>query len=243
MEISVVIPSYNEEENIQRTVERCVRSLRALFDRFEIIIVDDKSTDNTGKIADDLSNRHPEVRAIHNEYNLRQGASLVHGFKQARLSLVTHNAMDYPFNLDDLPKMLALMERADIVVGARRNRPEFSWYRWFLSAVNLLLLRNFFDLRLRDYNFVQIYKREVLEAINFEETSTGFLVPSILFQAHRLGYRIEEIVIDCLPRERGEAKSGRPRVLLETLWDMFRFWVRQKLNTKRRSVSSLKRAE
>jgi glycosyltransferase involved in cell wall biosynthesis len=237
MEMSVVIPAYNEEENIRSTVERCVRSLRTVFERFEIIIVDDKSTDKTGKIADELSSRHPEVRVIHNERNLRQGASLVRGFKQARLNLVTHNAMDYPFDLDDLSKVLPLMATADVVVSARRNRPDSSSYRRFLTAVNLLLLRNCFGLRLRDYNFVQVFKREVLDAINFEETSTGFLIPSMLFQAHSLGYRIEEIVLDYRPREIGKAKSGRPRVLLETLWDMFRFWLRQRLKTKRRSVS------
>lgn len=240
MEISVVIPAYNEEENIRSTVERCVGSLRAQCDRFEIIIVDDKSTDNTGRIADELSEQHPEVTVIHNERNLRQGASLVRGFEQARLSWVTHNAMDYPFDLNDLVHVLPLMERADVVVGTRRHRPDSSLYRRLLSAVNLLLLRNCFGLRLRDYNFVQVYKRKVLENLALEETSTGFLAPSMLFQAHRLGYRLEEIVLDYQPRERGKAKSGHPRVLLETLRDMLRYWLKQKHNRIGKRASAQK---
>jgi len=236
MEISVVIPAYNEEQSIRLTVDRCVRSLRALFERFEIIIVDDKSTDATPQIADELSSQYPEVRVIHNECNLRQGASLVRGFKEARMNLVTHNAMDYPFDLSNLKQIFPLLERTDVVVGARKSRPDSSIYRRFLTAANLFLLRNCFDLKLKDYNFIQIYRREVLDALEFRETSTGFLIPSLLFQVHRLGYRIDEVLLDYQPRERGEAKSACPRVLVETLWDMFKFWLKYKYNVNRGSI-------
>lgn len=234
MEISVVIPAYNEQENLRETVESCVPALRQQFDRFEIIIVDDQSTDATGKLADELSLQYHEVKVIHNARNLGQGASCVQGFREARYELVTHNAMDYPFHLEDLSKVLPLLEGAEVVVVARRRRPESSAYRRLLTAVNLALLRNCFGLRLRDYNFVQIYKREVLESIDFRETSTGFLAPSILFQAHRLGYRIEEIELDYWPREKGEAKSGHPKVVLATLRDLASFWIRDRHLWKRR---------
>ncbi len=224
MQISVIFPAYNEQASIRSTIERALQGLRQLFDSFEIIIVDDKSTDTTGQIADQLAAEHPEVRVFHNPRNLRAGASIVAGFKQARGELVTHNAMDYPFHLEDLRQVLPLLEKADVVAVARNRRPESSLYRRFLTAVNLGLLRNFFGLRLKDYNFVQVYKRAVLQQLDLGCTSTGFLTPSLMFQAHRRGYRVAEITLDYWPRETGAAASGRPKVLIETLKDMARFW-------------------
>lgn len=228
MKLSVVIPAYNEEDSVTTTVERAVAALRRWCAAFEIIIVDDGSTDQTGRRAAELAARYAEVSVLRNATNLGQGPSLVAGLARARHEVVTHNAMDYPFHLDDLPAVLPLLATADVVVVARRSRPESSLYRRILTRVNVLCLRNLFGVRLRDYNFVQFYRHEVLESVRFDEKSTGFLAPSLIFQAHRRGYRIAEVVLDYWPRERGEAKSGRLRVLVHTCLDMGRFWLRDR---------------
>lgn len=227
MGISVVIPAYNERENIRATILQCHAALQKLFPEFEIIIVNDCSTDDTGQIAEELARQLPHIRVLHNARNLRQGASLVAGFRAATQEFVTHNATDYPFHLEDLDKVIPLLKEADVVVVARDQRPDSNLYRRFLTAVNLTLLRNLFGLRLKDYNFVQVYRREVLQSLEFCATSTGFLTPSLIFQAHDRGWRIAEITLPYWPREKGVARSGNFKVLRDTLRDLIKFWFRR----------------
>jgi hypothetical protein len=138
--------------------------------------------------------------------------------------------MDYPFDLKDLALLLPATARADIIVAVRHARAGYSWYRRVTSAVNLSLLHIlFFDLRLRDYNFVQLYPRSFWERAQVEARSTAFLTPEALIRAHDLGYRIEEVEIEYLSRLHGSASSGKPKIIIASLKDMFRFWMKRTL--------------
>lgn len=230
MGISVIFPAYNEEVNIVPAMEKALAAMRELRRKFEIIIVDDCSRDATGRIADELAAAHPEIRVLHNERNLGAGGSVVRGFQQARHELVTHDAMDYPFDLCDLPKLLQYCGEADIVSAARTSRPGYSSYRRLMSAVHKGLLHLLFPLKLSDYNFVQLYPRSVWEAIRVEARSTGFVTPEAMIRAYDMGYRVKEVEIEYHPRVAGEATSGNPKVILHTLRDMFSFWWKRLLN-------------
>jgi len=225
MEITVVYPAYNEEENIRSTVERSLEALREQFEDFEILIVDDRGQDNTGAIADELARQHPEVRVLRNPRNLGQGESLKNGFREARGDLVIHNAMDYPFDLRDLAAMLPLLDDADVVAAARRMRAGYTLYRRVLSVGNLALLHVLFPLRLSDYNFVQLYRREVLQRVKTRARSTAFITPETMIRAHDMGFRVREVAIEYHPRLRGVATAGKPKVVLSSMWDMLRFWL------------------
>lgn len=224
MGISVVFAAYNEEMNIHSTITRALDAMRSLNVDFEILIVDDHSTDSTATLARELSAANSEIQVFSNPKNIGQGASLVRGFQHARYDLVTHNAMDYPFDLCDLSKMLPLLSEADIVVATRRSRAGYSVYRVITSCVHRTLLHILFPLRLKDYNFVQLYPRSVWEAIKVEARSTAFLTPEALIRAYDMGYRVKEIAIDYHPRLAGSATSGKPKVILSSLRDMFVFW-------------------
>ena len=146
MGISVIFAAYNEEMNIAGTMAKALDAMRALDREFEIVIVNDKSKDATGSIADELAAAHPEVRVLHNDHNTGQGASLVRGFREARYELVIHNAMDYPFDLRDLPKMLQYCGEADIICATRSSRAGYSPFRILTSVVHKHLLHLLFPL-------------------------------------------------------------------------------------------------
>ncbi len=229
-ELSVIYPAYNERDNIRPTIEQSIAALRSLCAKFELLIVNDASKDETGQIAEELAASNPEVRVIHNPRNLGQGASIVRGFQHARYDLVMHNGMDYPFDLKDVARLLPATANADIVVAVRKARAGYSSYRRLTSVVNLALLRTlFFDIRLRDYNFVQLYPKSVWERVKVEARSTAFLTPEALIRAHDLGYRLQEVEIEYLPRLHGSASSGKPKVIIRSLKDMFRFWAKRTL--------------
>jgi glycosyltransferase involved in cell wall biosynthesis len=235
MEISVVLPAYDEEKNILKTISLTLEALRSQFERFEIIIIDDASSDATGKIADALAAEHPEIIVIHNEKNLGQGACQIKGFRTAKYELVTHNGMDYPFDFRDLSKMLPFLASADVVVAVRTGRPGYTLFRKFISFANRTLMNLLFPLHLRDYNFIQVYRKRVLDAISVDAGSAGFVVPEILIRAYDAGFRIRGIPIEYHAREAGEAKCGSLRVICRSTRELLRFWWNR---LRRRGISA-----
>jgi dolichol-phosphate mannosyltransferase len=228
--ITVIFPAYNEEQNIRSAIARAVEAMRPRFQVFELLIIDDGSTDRTGEIAEDLASAHPEITVLHNRQNIGLGETLYRGFQCARGELVIQNAMDYPLDLRDLDKMIPLLEVADIIVATRKAYAGYSPYRKLTSRVNRLILRRLFDPKLRDYNYTQLFKREVLSAARPSSRSTVFIVPEIIIRAHELGFRIIELDIDYYPRVFGEATSGRPGIILRSLRDMCKFWIERSLH-------------
>lgn len=224
--LSVVIPAYNEELNIEKAMQRALTELDRLFETFEIIVVNDASTDGTAALADRLAAADARIRVIHNEVNLRQGASLLKAFAQARYELVTHDAMDYPFDLADMDKLMPFVDDFDVVVACREERPGYSPYRHFLSHANLFLLHLFFELKLPDYNFIQVYKKSVLDSVlcRVKARSTGFVTPELVIRAHRQGFKVKPVNIKYLPREAGVARSGAIKVIVATMRDLLSFW-------------------
>jgi glycosyltransferase involved in cell wall biosynthesis len=228
--ITVIFPAYNEEQNIRSAIARAVDAMRPRFHVFELLIIDDGSTDRTGEIAEDLAKTYPEVTVIRNRQNLGLGETLYRGFQCARGELVIQNAMDYPLDLRDLDKMIPLLEEADVVVAVRKGYAGYTPYRKLASRVNRFILRQLFNPKLRDYNYTQLFKREVLSAARPNSRSTVFMVPEIIIRAYELGFKFVELDIGYHPRVFGKATSGRPRIILRSLRDMFKFWIEHSLH-------------
>lgn len=224
--ITVIFPAYNEAANIWRAIEQSIEAMSPRFDSFELLIIDDGSQDNTGHIAEELAEAHPEITVLHNERNMGLGETLYRGFQCAKGELVIQNAMDYPLDLRDLDKLLPALNEADVVVAVRKAYAGYTPYRKLTSKVNRALLRLLFEPRLRDYNYTQLFKKEVLEAARPTSHSTVFIAPEILIRAHELGFRIKEVEVDFHPRIAGKATSGNPIVILRSVSDLLAFWAK-----------------
>jgi glycosyltransferase involved in cell wall biosynthesis len=218
--LSVVFPAYNELGNIERTIPLAVEELRAMVGRFEIILIDDCSKDATWETAQALAAQYPEIKASKNEVNLRQGATLARGFKLATMAYVTHNAMDYPFHFVDLPQLLVHFPEADVVVASRKTYPGTTPARRFVSWTNRTLIRGLFGTRIKDYNFIQIYKKSVLDLQKPISTATSFLTPEKIIRAHRAGLRVVEVEVDYHRREIGTPSSANVKNIRQAVRDM-----------------------
>lgn len=220
--LSVVLPAYNEEANIGNTLPKMIESLRAHVARFEVILIDDCSKDNTYAIAQRIAERYPEIRVLKNEVNLRQGGTLERGFAMATMDVVTHNAMDYPFHYDDLPLVFAEIEHADVVVCGRKDYPGITAPRKFVSWVNRSMIRVLFGTRVVDYNFVQFYKRDVIQGMQTFSKATSFITPEKIIRASKKGRRVVEVPVDYHERVAGKPSSANWKNIRQALVDMAR---------------------
>jgi len=223
--VTVVIPGYNEERNIETAVGRCLSALEGLGVSHEVIVVNDCSTDRTAEIANALASSNRAVRVIHNTINLNVGISVLIGMRAARGRIVTHNAMDLPFDPADLARVLPMFDHADVVVVVRTDRSAHSVWRKITSIVHHWMVRILFWTRIRDMNFVQAYRRSVVQALPVKAKSPAFVTPELLIRAQKAAYRIVEIGADFHRRHAGSSSFGRPRDILWTLSDMLSFWL------------------
>jgi len=225
LSLSVVLPGYNEEAIIEDTVLRSLASLRKIAGTFELIVVNDASRDRTAELAERLARENPEIVLVHNDTNLRQGGSLLKAFQLARYEWVTHNGMDYPFDFDDLPLLLEHRHEADVLVASRQSYPGTTLLRRWASECHRGLIREAFGVPIRDWGFIQIYRRSVLESQQVFSRATAFAMPERIIRAHRAGFRIKEVSIEFHRRLTGVSSSASRRNIEAALIDMTRLWL------------------
>jgi len=219
--VSVFFPCYNEQGNVGRTVENALRVMEKLDADFEIVIVDDGSSDDTGRIADEIAGRDNRVKVVHHERNLGYGAALQSGFAAATKYLVFYTDGDGQFDMNEMPPLLPLMERWDIVSCYRLNRRDPLIRKvnaWAWTKLVCLL----FGLKIRDIDCAfKLYKREIFDRI--ELSSTGALIDAeVLARAARKGYRITQEGVHHYPRTAGVQTGAKPRVVLRAFKELFK---------------------
>jgi len=219
--ITVFFPCYNEQENVTRVAEQAIEVLEGLRADYEVVVVDDGSADETGRIADQFAAEHPRVRVVHHPRNLGYGAALQSGFKAATKELVFYTDGDAQFDIHEMPALLPLMQEYDIVSGYRMNRQDKFVRRmcgWLWTKVTGVI----FSLNLRDIDCAfKLYKRAIFDEIKME--STGALIDTeILARAARKGYTIAQRGVHHYPRTAGRPTGGNPRVILRAFRELLR---------------------
>jgi glycosyltransferase involved in cell wall biosynthesis len=219
--ISVFFPCYNEQENVGRTVEKALDVLEKLNADFEVIIVDDGSSDATGQIADEIVALNGRVKVVHHPHNLGYGAALQSGFKTATKELVFYTDGDGQFDIAEMPPLIDLMKQYDIVSCYRLNRRDPIIRKingWCWTKLVCLL----FGMKIRDIDCAfKLYKREIFDKI--ELSSTGALIDAeILARAARAGYRITQKGVQHYPRTAGVQSGANIRVILRAFKELFK---------------------
>ncbi len=221
--ISVFFPCYNEQANVARTVERALVVLEKLGADFEVIIVDDGSSDSTGQIADGISGQNSKVKVIHHSTNLGYGAALQSGFRAATKNLVFYTDGDGQFDISEMPPLIPLIERYDIVSCYRLNRQDcfirkINGWCW-TKLVCLLFGMNVLDI---DCAF-KLYRREIFD--NIKLSSSGALIDAeILARAIRKGYTITQKGVRHYPRVAGVQSGANLKVILRAFKELFKLY-------------------
>jgi glycosyltransferase involved in cell wall biosynthesis len=237
-ELSYFFPAHNEALNIELLVAEALEALPRLAHRFEIIAVDDGSTDETPQLADRLATDHPGVvRVVHHTVNQGYGAALKSGFRASRFPLVAFTDGDRQFRVADLGRLLDRMAQAtgsgvapDVVAGYRIRRAD-PRVRLAYARVYRGCLRLLFGLRLRDIDCAcKLFRREALEGVHLE-SGGAFLSAELVIKLLARGRRVVEVGVPHYPRAAGTASGADPRVVLRAVRDFWglrlRLWLQR----------------
>jgi undecaprenyl-phosphate 4-deoxy-4-formamido-L-arabinose transferase len=209
--ISVVIPVYNEEENLAELGKRLLSILKACGRPFEIIFVDDGSTDSSWEILSDFHERHPDhIRVIQFTRNFGQHQAIFAGFQATRGQVIITLDADLQNLPEDIPKLVAKLEEGyDTVGGWRENRLD-SWFRRLPSYFMNRTMSWVTGVQLKDYGcMLRAYRREVVDGINQCQESSSF-IPAL---ANLFSRRVAEIPVGHAERERGKSKYNLFKLL------------------------------
>jgi len=227
--LTFMFPMWNEEEMIHRTVDAARETATDLLAAghiggYEILIVDDASTDKTGKIADELAATDHNVRVVHHPVNRKLGGSVRTGLAEASCDLVLYTDADMPFDLADLGKALRLMRvyDADIVSAYRFDRTGEGATRALYSYVYNSMVKVLLGLRMRDVNFAfKLLRRDILQHIELESEGS-FIDVELLAKAQRRGFHIIQFGVDYFPRDRGTSTLSSPAVIKNIVTELSR---------------------
>ena len=209
--ISVVIPVFNEEDNLRELGERLVCTLTAMGRPYEIIFVDDGSTDRSWQLLTDLNGQYPQnIRALQFHRNFGQHQAIFAGFQAARGQVMVTLDADLQNPPEEIPRLVAKLDEGyDTVGGWRENRRDSVFRRLPSQMVNYVMSR-VTGVKLRDYGcMLRAYRREVVDSINQCQESSSF-IPAL---ANLYSHRVAEIPVDHAERERGTSKYSLFKLL------------------------------
>jgi glycosyltransferase involved in cell wall biosynthesis len=223
--VSFVLPAYNEEGNISQAVADILRVANRYCADYEVIVVDDGSSDHTAALVEQMVARDPKVRLIRHGANRGYGEALRTGFAAAGLGFVFFTDADNQFDMDDLALLLPWADHVDVVAGYRVKRQDPFMRRLNAWGWNRLV-RVLFYVPVRDIDCAfKLFRRSALDDLDIE--SVGALINTeIMVKLGRTGKTVVEVGVRHRPRTAGVARGAKPSVILRAFVEVWRMYGR-----------------
>jgi glycosyltransferase involved in cell wall biosynthesis len=224
--ISVFFPAYNDEASIAGLVGDALAVLPSLTDDFEVIVVDDGSTDGTGAVLDELARADSRLRVVHHQTNGGYGAALRTGFASATKELVFYTDGDGQYDVRELARLRPLLgQGVDIVNGYKIQRAD-GWQRKAVGAVYNRLAHLLFSIPIRDVDCdFRLLRRRAVEQVELV-SSSGSICVELVHKLHRSGCVFVEVPVQHRPREHGRSQFFTPRRVGRTALELLSLWLK-----------------
>ena len=215
--LSIIIPAYNECENIIATLDNIARAIGPLPIRHEILVIDDGSTDTTAALVTSNLHRFPAVRLLVNERNRGFGWSYRRGVDAASLDHIVMVHGDNAWGAETLREFFGHVGEADVIIGYTRNMwTSRTWIRTLISKAYTFLVNRITGRRLAYYNGLQIHSAPVLKGLTIQSSGYGFQ-SEVLVKSLRLTKTFVEVPMDLIERKKGESKAFRLKNVVDVL--------------------------
>ncbi len=222
-ELSIFFPFWNEEANIAAVVQKALEIAPTIADKFEILVVDDGSSDRTLEKATELSKKHSRIKVISHKVNRGYGAALRSGFEHAQYDYIVFTDGDLQFDFSEVTKFVEKIDQADMVIGFRKKRRDNKLFKRLL-LMNLLKAWDFilFGFYFRDIDCgFKMFKKEAVDKIGPFHSEGAMITTEILAKATAKKLKIIQIGVNHYPREHGEQTGANlfviVRAILESL--------------------------
>lgn len=226
--ISVILPAYNEDANIAHAINQALGVIPHLTDDWEIIVVDDGSTDRTSDVIKEYAGLNERFIPIRHPSNRGYGAALKSGITNAKKDLIFFCDSDLQFNIMEIDKLLLWIDSYDIVIGYRVKRQDSFQRRLNAFGWNLVV-RLLLKIKVRDIDCAfKMFRRQVFDKIKID--AVGAMVNTdILAQSVKFGFKIKEVPVSHYPRLKGRQTGARLRVILKAFKELFYLYRKLKI--------------
>jgi glycosyltransferase involved in cell wall biosynthesis len=224
--VSLVLPMFNEGPSVETTMRSALEQLDQRFEDYEIIVVDDASTDDCAEQVERWARNDARVKLARLPRNERFGGALRAGFGAAGKEFLAYTDFDLPVPLAELPRWLEEFADADVLTGYAATVVKHpNWHQTVISKGYNFLVRSLFGLRLRDINFgFKAVRRSVIDEVVLRSKSP-FVDAELFVRAQRSGFRVKEMAVPFSVRQLGTSHIRRLDVIAWTLFDMARLRV------------------
>jgi len=240
--ISIIIPALNEEKNIIAAVDGAIKAVASQFYEYEIILIDDGSTDETGRIMDELSQKDTHVKALHNDGNQGFGYSYMRGIEAARMQYIGIAPGDNEITSDSMRDFFSLVPLADVAIPHFSNqyiRPKF---RQKLNKLYTQIVNWLFGIELKYWNGPAVFKRDLLLKMRVRTSSFAFMT-DILVRVTRSGHSFIEGRMELKPRDFGESKAFKVKNILLIFYTILKLFLEVTLLNHRQYSAPLCRVQ
>lgn len=224
-ELSIFFPFWNEEKNIEQVVKKAIPVAKEVAKKWEILMIDDGSSDNTYQIAKKLADSDPtHLRAITHTPNRGYGAALKEGFINSKYDLVVFMDGDDQFDFSEVTKFIDLIGPVDIVIGKRKKRLDHP-FRHVLMILLKIWDFVFFGFYFEDIDCgFKMFKKEAIQKILPLQSEGAMITTEILAKALQKKLRILQVGVNHYPRKFGDQSGGNPRVILRAIRESLALW-------------------
>jgi len=248
--VSLLCWAYNEEDSIMEYLERATQLMALAVEDYEIILIDDGSTDKTYDIAVAFQRKNPKLKVFKNECNLNVGISSQRAIQKASKEFLFWQTIDWSYDIANLRLFLEYLKTYDIVQGVRRKPVEIkirflkpfalimklfrikhltkrsdTVTKAIISVINYILIRLLFRVPLSDFQNITFYSTRWIQSIKYESKSS-FANPEGLIKSYWNGMLIKEVPINFIARSRGVAKGTRLKAIITSVMDIFKLWLK-----------------
>ena len=223
----------NEEENVAGYIDRAGALLRALTEDYELVLIDDGSTDRTWDIALEAQKTRPWLKPYRNERNRGSGYNTKRALALATKDYVFWQTVDWADDIRFLARALPQLGEVDVLQGVRVGTTSAqgmvvhrsdSAYKGLVSVVNYRLIRTLFRLPLGDYQNVTVYPRRLIQSVTLQ-TESSFTNAECLLKTWWRGATFREVPVPFVKRERGRGTGTRPKAIVAAIADILHWWV------------------